>query len=187
MTLATLTTRFVFPQFSMEGKRLWLVGMVPHGIKRVVMQKFWLSSAGSISITLPLTLLSSYMLHLPSWLTVFFAATVTLMSFALCGIAVGIGTLFPNFGTGSTANRYDNPAKIVSGFGGTFCFLLSLFYIVVVIGLEAVPVYLIRGYWFGMDRTHLLVIAWSLVTVISIVTICLPLWLALRKVEQMEM
>jgi len=27
------------------------------------------------------------------------------MSFALCGIAVGIGALFPNFTSGSTANR----------------------------------------------------------------------------------
>ena len=30
--LATLTTRFVYPQFSLEGKRLWIVGMAPRGI-----------------------------------------------------------------------------------------------------------------------------------------------------------
>ena len=59
MTLATLTTRFVFPQFSMEGKRLWIVGMVPYGMKRVLLEKFWLSSAWSVGITLTLTLLSS--------------------------------------------------------------------------------------------------------------------------------
>ncbi len=188
MTLATLTTRFVFPQFSLEGKRLWLVGMIPHGVQRAVMQKFWLSSAGSIAITLPLMLLSSHMLHLPTWMTVLFSATIVLMSFALCAIAVGIGTLFPNFGTGSTANRYDNPAKIVSGFGGTFCFLLSLFYIVIVIGLEAVPVYLPSMAWLGFyDRTHALVIAWILVVLVSIIAICVPLLLALRKAEQMEM
>ena len=37
-------------------------------------------------------------------------ATVVLMSLALCGTAVGIGALFPNFGTGSTSlRRDDNP------------------------------------------------------------------------------
>jgi len=31
LNLATLTTRFVYPQFSLEGKRLWVVGMAPIG------------------------------------------------------------------------------------------------------------------------------------------------------------
>jgi ABC-2 type transport system permease protein len=32
LNLATLTTRFVYPQFSLEGKRLWIVGMAPLGL-----------------------------------------------------------------------------------------------------------------------------------------------------------
>ena len=36
LNLATLTTRFVYPQFSLEGKRLWIVGMAPLGLARVV-------------------------------------------------------------------------------------------------------------------------------------------------------
>ena len=31
LNLATLTTRFVFPQFSLEGQRLWIVGMCADG------------------------------------------------------------------------------------------------------------------------------------------------------------
>jgi ABC-2 type transport system permease protein len=34
LNLATLTTRFVYPQFSLEGKRLWIVGMSPLGLAR---------------------------------------------------------------------------------------------------------------------------------------------------------
>src|SRR5260221_422341 len=82
------------------------------------------------------------MLQIPGWLTLLFASTVIVMSFALCGIAVGVGALFPNFSSGSTANRRDdNPARIVSGFGGTFCFILSLLYIVLVVGSEVLPMY----------------------------------------------
>ena len=32
LNLATLTTRFVYPQFSLEGKRLWIVGLSPLGL-----------------------------------------------------------------------------------------------------------------------------------------------------------
>jgi ABC-2 type transport system permease protein len=190
MTLATLTTRFVFPQFSLEGKRLWLLGMVPEGLKRVLLQKFWLSSICSITITLSLTLVSCYMLHVPAWLTLLFGATVSLMSFALCGLAVGIGALFPNFGQGSTANRQeDNPAKIVSGFGGTFCFVLSLLYIVLVIGAEAVPMFwqMSDGVLHQESQPWYMVAAWLFVATISLVAITVPMQMALRRVESLEL
>ena len=96
----------------------------------------------TLALTLSLTLASSWMLRVPGWLTLLFGATVVLMSFALCSIAVGTGALFPNFSRGASASRRDdNPAKIVSGFGGTLCFVLSLIYIVLVIGAEALPMY----------------------------------------------
>ena len=189
MTLATLTTRFVFPQFSLEGKRLWIVGMVPNGLKRVLLEKFWLSSVCSAAITLCLMLTSSWMLHIPGWLTLLFASTVIVMSFALCGIAVGIGTLFPNFSSGSTANRRDdNPARIVSGFGGTFCFLLSLVYIVLVIGSEVLPMYQSFAANGFNDRGQPwgLVFSWIFVAFLSLFATTVPMTLALKKVDSLE-
>jgi ABC-2 type transport system permease protein len=189
MTLATLTTRFVFPQFSLEGKRLWIVGMVPNGLKRVLLEKFWLSSICSAAITLCLMLTSSWMLHIPGWLTLLFASTVIVMSFALCGIAVGIGTIFPNFSSGSTANRRDdNPARIVSGFGGTFCFLLSLIYIVLVIGSEVLPMYQSFAANGFNDRGQPwgLVFSWIFVAFLSLFATTIPMSLALKKVEALE-
>jgi ABC-2 type transport system permease protein len=190
MTLATLTTRFVFPQISLEGKRLWIVGMAPYGLKRVLLEKFWLSSLGSATITVILMMVSSWMLRVPSWLALLFGATVILMSFALCGIAVGIGALFPNFGTGSTANRLDdNPAKIVSGFGGTFCFILSLVYLVLVIGAEGFPMYLrFSGARLSSnEQSYAVVGAWLFVSILSLIATTVPMTLALKRVEQMEM
>jgi ABC-2 type transport system permease protein len=189
MTLGTLTTRFVFPQFSLEGKRLWIVGMVPYGLKRVLLQKFWLSSVTSIVITVSLMLISSVMLRLPAWLMLLFCATMVLMSFALCGIAVGLGALFPNFGTGSTANRRDdNPARIVSGFGGTFCFVLSLVYIAIVIAAEAWPMYMQYAGGDGTMRVPIaMVAAWLFVSFLSLAAASIPMQLALRRVESLEM
>jgi ABC-2 type transport system permease protein len=40
LTLSTLTTRFVYPQFSLEGRRVWILGLAPIGLHRVLLQKF---------------------------------------------------------------------------------------------------------------------------------------------------
>src|SRR5262249_50926511 len=122
LNLATLTTRFVYPQFSLEGKRLWIVGMAPMGLVRVVKTKYWLAAGTSLVVTLGLISLSCYMLEMTWDRTIYFAVAVMLMTFTLTGLAVGLGVLYPNF-------KEENPSKIVSGFGGTFCLVLSFLYI----------------------------------------------------------
>jgi ABC-2 type transport system permease protein len=126
--LASVTTRFVFPQFSLEGRRMWIVGMSPMGLARVVMTKYWLASAASLAVTLGLVTLSCYLLQMPWDDVAFFGAVVTVMTFALNGLAVGLGILYPNV-------RETNPNKIVSGFGGTLCFVLSSIYIIASLAL----------------------------------------------------
>ena len=122
LNLATLTTRFVYPQFSLEGRRLWIVGMAPMGLTTVVRVKYWLASFASLLVTLSLVVLSSYLLRMPWDRIMFFASVITVMTFSLNGLASGLGVLYPNFKEG-------NPSKIVSGFGGTFCLVLSFIYI----------------------------------------------------------
>jgi ABC-2 type transport system permease protein len=122
LNLATITTRFVYPQFSLEGKRLWIVGMAPMGLMRVVKAKFATATAASLIITFGLIWLSCHMLGMDRNRTVFFTGAVTVMTFTLNGLAVGLGVLYPNL-------REENPGKIVSGFGGTFCLVLSFLYI----------------------------------------------------------
>lgn len=123
LNLATLTTRFVYPQFSLEGKRLWIVGMAPLGLDRVVQAKYWLGCLTSLVITVGLVTLSSFMLSMEPSRVAFFSVVVAVMTMTLNGLAMGMGTLYPNF-------KEDNPSKIVSGFGGTFCLVLSFLYIV---------------------------------------------------------
>jgi ABC-2 type transport system permease protein len=133
LNLATITTRFVYPQFSLEGKRLWIVGMAPLGLVRVVKAKYAMATTASLIVTCGLIWLSCHMLDMDTNRTVFFTGAITVMSFTLNGLAVGLGVLYPNL-------REDNPGKIVSGFGGTFCLVLSFLYIlasVVLLGLGA--------------------------------------------------
>jgi ABC-2 type transport system permease protein len=122
LNLATLTTRFVYPQFSLEGKRLWIVGMAPLGMVRILKTKYWLATSTSLMVTLGLICLSCYMLEMSWHRTLYLAVAITIMTFTLTGLAVGLGALYPNF-------KEENPSKIVSGFGGTFCLVLSFLYI----------------------------------------------------------
>jgi ABC-2 type transport system permease protein len=131
LNLATLTTRFVFPQFSLEGQRLWIVGMSPMGLMRVVKVKYWLASFASLLATLSLITLSCWLLKMSWDRIVFFGAVITAMTFALNGLAIGLGVLYPNL-------KEANPGKIVSGFGGTLCLVLSSLYIIASIALLVV-------------------------------------------------
>jgi ABC-2 type transport system permease protein len=118
LNLATLTTRFVYPQFSLEGKRLWIVGLAPLGLPRVMLAKFALGVTVSLGLSLGLIVLSCRLLDLPWSRTLLYAGAITVMAFTLNGLAIGLGAVYPNL-------REDNPSKIVSGFGGTFCLVLS--------------------------------------------------------------
>ena len=130
LNLAMLTTRFVYPQFSLEGQRLWIIGMAPMGLGRVVRIKFWLAACTSLSMSLSLMVLSCCLLRMEWSQVAFFSGVIVVMAFTLNGLATGMGVLYPNF-------KESNPSKIVSGFGGTFCFVLSFLYILVSVLLLA--------------------------------------------------
>jgi ABC-2 type transport system permease protein len=122
LNLATLTTRFVYPQFSQEGKRLWIIGMAPMGLAKVVKTKFQLAFVATLVLTTGLIMLSCRMLQTPWSGHLYFIGAVSVMTFSLNGLAAGLGVIYPNM-------KEDNPSKIVSGFGGTFCLIISFLYI----------------------------------------------------------
>ena len=178
LNLATLTTRFVYPQFSLEGKRIWIVGLAPMGLPKVVTVKFWLAFLASLVVTLTLITVSCHMLRLPAERTIFFAIAISLMTFTLTSMAVGLGVLYPNF-------KEENPSKIVSGFGGTFCLVMSFLYIVSSVALLAI------GSPWGTtgDLVPLpdMVIGIGSFLIISFSLGVVPLWLGIQRVRSVEL
>ncbi len=177
LNLATLTTRFVYPQFSLEGKRLWIIGLAPLGLVRVLKIKFWMATAGSLVVTLSLIWLSCHMLKLEWQRTFFFAAAVTVMTFTLTGLAVGLGALYPNF-------KEENPSKIVSGFGGTFCLVLSFLYI-----LGSVVLLAFSTPWTHTEEGSDWLVGAGLggFLVLSVVLGATPMKLGLQRVREFEL
>ncbi|MHB8519570.1 MAG: putative ABC transporter permease subunit [Limisphaerales bacterium] len=177
LNLATLTTRFVYPQFSLEGRRLWIVGLAPLGLVRVVKAKFGLASCASLILTLGLVWLSCHMLKMPLGRTLYFAGAIAVMTFSLNGLAVGLGALYPNL-------KEENPSKMVSGFGGTFCLVLSFLYI-----LGSVALLAIGSPWGRNEAVPFLWTAasWSGFAGLSLALGWVPLKLGLRQVADFEL
>jgi len=145
----------------------------------VVCAKYWLATCASLAVTTGLMLLSCWMLNLPLERTAFFAAAVAAMTFTLNGLAVGLGALYPNL-------KEDNPGKIVSGFGGTFCLVLSFLYIVCSVSLLAFGS---PWSWANSAEPSLAVMigSWIAFGFLSLLLGWLPLRLGLRNVARFEL
>ena len=132
LSLSTLTTRFIFPQVSAEGQRLWLLGLSPVPMRRLLSTKLRLTVTVTGLLTVALTLISCITLSMNLERSLYFISCIFLLTLGLNALALGLGALFPDF-------RETNPAKIVSGFGGTLCLILSFVYIVACVSVSLLP------------------------------------------------
>lgn len=181
LILATLTSRFVFPLISLEGRRFWILGLAPLSYRQLVWQKFWLSVTTSSAFTVGLAMLSGYMLQLQPVYWALTVYSVIITNFGLSGLAVGLGTLYPTF-------TEDNPARIVSGMGGTLNLLLSVAYITFVVAAQIIVLQWNvldlfssqRWFWYALSGSVLFISALSLLCVF------VPMRLGLRNLENME-
>ncbi len=176
LTLSTLTTRFVFPQFSLEGRRIWILGLAPFGLRKVLVQKFALAFFTTATITSAMMAASCVILQFPWWKLAFFTTAIALMSGALSGLSVGLGAIFPNF-------KEDNPSKIVSGFGGTLCLVASFIYVTLFISLAALPdVRRLAGARWPLGE----LLCWSAAGLLSLAVLLAPLLFAAARVKRLE-
>ncbi|NWG00907.1 MAG: hypothetical protein HXY19_08185 [Thermoanaerobaculaceae bacterium] len=176
LVLATLTTRFIFPLVSLEGRRFWLVGLAPLPRRLLVLQKFALASAICCPLTVALVALSSFRLALAPAPFAIAVGTAFVSSFALSGLAVGLGSLYPDF----TA---EEPARVVSGMGGTLTFIASLVYVILAAGAETTALHWLRH---PHGRAWPLAGALACLAVGAVVTTVVPLRLGIRHLERAE-
>ena len=120
---------------SLEGRRFWILGLLPVHRDQIVWSKFLFSFLGGLIPCAVLVFLSDSMLGLSWRLIALHEFCCLLLCLGLSGIAVGLGARMPEL-------RESSPAKISSGFGGTLCLVISSLYIMVVVIVAAVPTHL---------------------------------------------
>ena len=122
----SLSSRFIYPQMSMEGHSFWLLGLSPLTMLRILRAKYGLSAGLLMSVSLALMMLSSAMLQVDGLLRVVSAAVALCISAVVSAMSLGLGAMFADM-------KERNPAAIVSSFGGTLNLVLCMGYTIVAV------------------------------------------------------
>jgi len=192
LILSTFTTRFVFPMISLEGRRFWILGLLPVHRDQIVWSKFLFSFVGGLIPSCSLVLLSDFMLGIPPSLIIVHEVCCLMLCMGLSGIAVGLGAWMPNL-------KESSPLKISSGFGGTLSLVISSFYIMVIVIVAALPTHLFlashalgpntagaKGFLVWAGSSQGMSASLAIVILIGMIATVLPLTVGLRAFRQLE-
>ncbi len=191
LILSTFTTRFIFPMVSLEGRRFWILGLLPVERGTILLTKFGFAAASSLIPCCGLMLLSDLLLDISGEIIAVHQVSCAALCVGLSAIAVGLGAKMPEL-------REHSPSKIAAGFGGTLNLVLSAIYIVAITVLTAVPYHcrlivrqsastMLAGRWTGVFGSPLFVAAGIAGTVlVGVVATVWPLRVGLRAFQQMD-
>jgi len=179
LILATFTSRFVFPIVSLEGRQLWLLGLLPLSRTQMVIGKFMFALTITLLAGVGVMGISVYRLHLPGPLATAHLIASVATCVGLCGLSIGMGARMPVF-------TERNPARIAGGFGGTLSLLLSI--ILVVASLVAMGVMSIEATrtGFGDTLTVSMAVWLSLVVVLNLAAAIVALAIGIRHFNRLQ-
>jgi ABC-2 type transport system permease protein len=132
LVVSTLTTRFIYPIYSLEGRRLWILGLAPIDLRKVFWLKLFLYTLVIAGASGGLMLLTGIQERLPWNEIMRFVSGILLLGFGMTSLSLGLGVLFPNY-------QETNPAKIVSSYGGTLCLIVNFLYILLFLAIFVIP------------------------------------------------
>jgi len=179
--LASIAARFIFPGVSLEGRTLWLLRSSPLAMRDLLWAKFWVGTLPLLILALGIVGVTDYLLQVSTFMFLVSVFTITFMTFAIAGLAIGFGTMFPQFET-------ENAAQIPTSFGGLLFMMASVGIIGGTIILEARPVY---GYLaaraFHQTANPLeMVLGFGAATLLCVASTVIPIRVALRRLEATE-
>jgi ABC-2 type transport system permease protein len=132
--LASIAARFILPGVSLEGRTMWLLRSSPMSMRDLLWAKFWVGTLPLLILAVGIVGVTNYMLDVSVFMFGVSLLTIVFMTFAVAGLAIGFGTLFPQFET-------ENAAQIPTSFGGLLFMMSAVAVIGGVVILEARPVY----------------------------------------------
>jgi ABC-2 type transport system permease protein len=179
--LASVAARFVFPSVSLEGRTLWLLRSSPMPVKELLWAKFWVGTAPLLALALGIVFVTDWLLQVSDFMFAVSVMTIAMMTIALCGMALGFGTLFPQFET-------ENAAQIPTSFGGLMFMITSVGLIAGVVVLEARPVYnYLSAKLYGTPTSMTdMIVGFGAAAVLCTVATIIPVRVAMRRLEAVE-
>lgn len=177
--MCSLSSRFIFPQLSLEGQAFWLLGLAPVSRGRILLAKMATALTANLAVSVGLMTISSRMLNVAAPIHRIAIGVGAMSACAFTGLSVGLGAVFMDL-------RQSNPAAIVSGFGGTLNLVLSLGFM-----LAAILPFVIVEQFQPVLRAelgweHPLAIAWVWLILLTFIAVALPLHLGYRALRVRE-
>jgi ABC-2 type transport system permease protein len=126
--MATIAVRFVFPAVSSEGAAFWIIQSSPVSMRDFLWSKFWVGLVPVLLLTEGLTVAANELLGIDPFLKMVTAATILCLSFALVGLAMGLGARYPRFNA-------DSATEVAGSYGGVTFMILAVFVVLVVVAL----------------------------------------------------
>ncbi|HJT77249.1 MAG TPA: hypothetical protein VJ739_08605 [Gemmataceae bacterium] len=182
--LCAWTGRFVYPLLSLEGRKFWILGLLPLRRDDLLWGKFAFSATGAVVLAEGLVMLSDLVLKMPPVAMGLHALTVAVLAVGLSGLSVGIGAWVPNF-------RETDPSKIAIGFGGTLNLIASLLFLVVVIVLMVLPWHVVAVLSDAQEAADtgvsaLMAAGLAAGLVLGVLAVAVPLRVGARTLRRME-
>jgi len=134
--MAALAARFQFSAVSIEGRGFWIVRTSPITAEEYLNSKLWPTIPPMLIIGEMLAVSSSSILRADPALIAIAVFTAAGLSFALSGLAVGIGAMYPDF-------KADNASKLAASPSGVLYMVLALSTVFGTLLLESYPVYIL--------------------------------------------
>lgn len=134
--VSAISVRFIYPAVSSEGRAFWIVRSSPISLKRFLWGKFLLYVFPMVALAETLVIFTNYILDATLFMMILTSTTMLLAVLGIVALAVGFGAMYPNF-------NYENIAQVATGFGGLMYMIFSALFMVVLLVLEAGPVYLL--------------------------------------------
>ena len=180
--LASIAARFIFPSISLEGRQMWLLRSSPLDLRALLWSKYWIGTVPLLVIALVITVFTNIILHATPFMMTLSVTTMILLTFAISALALGFGTLYPQFET-------ENAAQIPTSFGGLVFMMTTIVLVAAVIMLLAMPVVGYMNAAFGGESVQIttsMMLAFAGVLLLCITATVVPLKISLRKMEEFE-
>jgi len=184
LLMCAYTGRFIYPLLSLEGRKFWVLGLLPMERDRLLWGKFAFAAVGTLVLPILLMTVSDLAIGMPRQAIILHLLTVAVLGLGLSALSVGLGAWMPNF-------RESDPSKIAIGFGGTLNLVACLLFVSLTIGFMSVPWHV--NAMLDMDialdaipADELCITGALLGILIGVITVKVPLRLGRQALREME-
>ena len=182
--MATVAVRFVFPGVSSEGAAFWIIRTSPVKLRDFLWSKFWTGLLPLLLLAEVLTIVGNRFLGVDPVLQVITAVAVIFISFALVGLATGLGARYPRFAA-------ENINQVAGSYGGVSFMITAVLYIAAMIALLG---YSSSQYLYALSRNRAmrsdeltaLVVGFTVAGVVSLAMFVLSMRSGIKALTDMD-